>query len=206
MSTIAMARNGDLRRAILEESRRLLLEEGYASVSMRKVAAAVGCTATSIYLHFENKDALIHALIEEGMDLLHEVLLEASRSETPVPERYEGMCRAFLDFGLANREYYEIMFQMTPMEMRRYPTEKYRKARRNLELFAEVLLEARGASTDFDPALGSIVLWSQLHGALSLIHAKRVDKRYDTEVFINSTIAHAMCLLQPASTSSPTHS
>lgn len=201
-----MARNGDLRRAILDESRRLLLEQGYASVSMRKVAAAVGCTATSIYLHFENKDALIHALIEEGMDLLHEVLHEASQVKLPVAERYEGMCRAFLDFGLANREYYEIMFQMTPMEMRRYPTEKYRKARRNLELFAEVLMEARGGTKGFDPALASIVLWSQLHGGLSLIHAQRVDKRYDTEVFINGTVLHAMALLQPDSSSSSTQS
>jgi AcrR family transcriptional regulator len=129
-----MARNGDLRRAILDESRRLLLEQGYGHVSMRKVAAAVGCTATSIYLHFDSKDALIHALIEEGMDLLYADLEKAAATDGPAEVRYEALCRAFLDFGLGNPEYYEIMFQLTPREMQRYPSEKYRGARRRAGL------------------------------------------------------------------------
>jgi len=199
---MTMARNGDLRRSILDESRRLLLEQGYSSVSMRKVAAAVGCTATSIYLHFESKDALIHALIEEGMDLLHQQLVASSTTPGPVTARYEAMCRAYLDFGLANREYYEVMFQMTPMEMERYPADKFRKARRNLELFSVVLAEARTDSKDFDSALAATILWSQLHGALALHHARRVDTRYDTPAFIDAVVNHARCLLHPTTSSS----
>ncbi|MHC4837271.1 MAG: TetR/AcrR family transcriptional regulator [Planctomycetota bacterium] len=203
MSRNTMARNGDLRRAILDESRRLLLEQGYGHVSMRKVAAAVGCTATSIYLHFDSKDALIHALIEEGMDLLYADLEKAAATDGDVGARFEALCRAFLDFGLGNPEYYEIMFQLTPREMQRYPSEKYRRARRNLEFFASVLAEARAGESGFDPLLASTVLWSQLHGALSLLHARRVDARYDTPAFIDGIVDHALSLMQPTGSSSP---
>ncbi|MDX1502000.1 MAG: helix-turn-helix domain-containing protein, partial [Thermoanaerobaculia bacterium] len=54
----ARSNGSDLRRTILDRTRHLLVEEGYNNLSMRKIARAVGCSATSIYLHFENKDAL----------------------------------------------------------------------------------------------------------------------------------------------------
>ena len=63
----------DLRRSLMDEARRMLLSDGYTSLSMRKLAKSVGCTATSIYLYFSNKDALIHALIDEGMEGLRVV-------------------------------------------------------------------------------------------------------------------------------------
>ena len=46
----------DLKRAILEEARRTSWGRAPA-LSTRKIASAVGCTATSIYLHFKSKDA-----------------------------------------------------------------------------------------------------------------------------------------------------
>ena len=48
-----------LQEAILTEARRLLETEGYAALSTRRIASAVGCTATSIYLHFKSKDRLL---------------------------------------------------------------------------------------------------------------------------------------------------
>ena len=67
----------DLRRLILDHARRLLVSDGYDALSMRKIAASAGCSATSIYLHFESKDALTHALISEGMGRLHARLTAA---------------------------------------------------------------------------------------------------------------------------------
>ena len=80
MSHIASARSAtgtDLRHAILDATRQLLVADGYPNLSMRKIAGAVGCSATSIYLHFAGKDALVHALIGEGMETLHDALTAA---------------------------------------------------------------------------------------------------------------------------------
>ena len=35
------------------------MEQGYPALSTRKIGSAVGCTATSIYLYFKSKDALL---------------------------------------------------------------------------------------------------------------------------------------------------
>ena len=109
-----MTTNGNLRGRILEQARVLLLKEGYSAVSMRKIAKAVGCTPTSIYIYFDNKDALIHALIEEGMELLAVDLGSASKLDSAPRPRFRRICMAFLEFGIQNPEYFQIMFLLHP--------------------------------------------------------------------------------------------
>lgn len=192
-----MARqNGDLRRGILDEARSILLAEGYAQVSMRKIASAVGCTPTSIYLYFDSKDALFHALIEEGMERLFDQLATAAEEEGDVGRRFRRLCRSFLEFGLENPEYYEIMFVVHPDQVARFPSDKYRKARRNLELFARLLAEAR-PDDGREPLELATVVWAQLHGAVSLILSRRLDASLDTADFLDATVAQAARVLEP---------
>ena len=120
----ARPNGSDLRRAILDQARHLLVEEGYNQLSMRKIGRAVGCSATSIYLHFDGKDALIHALIDEGMTRLYDRLAAADEAAGPDPAaRLEAIARAYVRFALDNPEYYQVMFQLHPERMERYPVE-----------------------------------------------------------------------------------
>ena len=193
-----MARNnGDLRRGILDEARSILLAEGYAQVSMRKIASAVGCTPTSIYLYFDSKDALFHALIEEGMERLFEQLAAVAGEDGDVGRRFRRLCRSFLEFGLENPEYYEIMFVVHPDQVARFPSEKYRKARRNLQLFAGLLAEAHGDLVGGrDPLALATVVWAQLHGAVSLILSRRLDASLDTADFLDAVVEQAARVLE----------
>lgn len=184
-----------LRRVILDSTRHLLIRDGYLSLSMRKIAGAIGYSATSIYLHFENKDALIHALIEEGMDQLLEALkaVEAAHPADPIA-RLQALCRRFVDFGLENPEYYEIMFMLHPERMDRYPAEKYRRARRNLDVIAATLAAgvAQGIMDMDDVRVATSTIWGALHGAVSLLLARRVDVRIDPDAFVEATIAQTI--------------
>lgn len=184
----------DLRRAILDQTRHLLVEEGYNNLSMRKIARAVGCSATSIYLHFENKDALFHGLIDEGFARLNEAFQHVADAHTDAVERLETLSRRYVEFGLDNPEYYEIMFMLHAERMARYPAEKYRRARRNLQVFTETLREgAESGQLDVeDPAVAASVLWAALHGAVGLLLARRVDVRIEREVFVEAVVRHAI--------------
>ena len=71
-----------LKQAIFDEALRLLESEGFSGLSTRKIASRVGCTATSIYLYFDNKDALVHALIAEGFERMDERLTRAHSAVT----------------------------------------------------------------------------------------------------------------------------
>lgn len=183
--------NGDLRRLILDTTRHLLVQEGYQNLSMRKIARSIDYSATSIYLYFDNKDALLHALIHEGMMQLFERLSGATEvhPEDPV-NRLEALCERFISFGLENPEYYEIMFQLRPERMNRYPAEKYRQARRNLDFFRDALAKGddAGVFDVEDPAVSASTVWASLHGTVSLLLAERVDVRIDRHEFIRTAI------------------
>lgn len=185
----------DLRRRILDTTRHLLVREGYQNLSMRKIADAIGYSATSIYLYFDSKDALLHALIHEGMMQLHEELEEAAARYAEAPlDRLRALCRCFIDFGLDNPEYYEIMFQLRPERMERYPPEKYRKARSNLDFFGHVLREGeeQGIFGIEDAKVSASAIWASLHGTVSLLLAERVDVSIERETFIETAIRQAI--------------
>lgn len=190
MSPTRSARDPEtpLREAILCEARRLLEEEGYAALSTRRIAAAVGCTATSIYLHFKSKDTLIYALIDEGFHELNRRVLRVSEGADDPAAALRAVARAYVDFGLERPEYYEIMFMLRAEQMERYPVDAYRRARRSLEVFAELTaLPVREAARQ------GVTVWSTLHGLVSLLVAQRIDVSLDREALIRDTI-EAACL------------
>jgi len=194
----------ELRRAILEEARRVLIERGYPGLSMRPIARAVGCTATSIYLYFENKDALIHALIDEGMEMLHRQLETAAAGDGPVRQRMERLARAYLAFGLENPEYYEVMFMLHPERMARYPADRYRRARRNLERIHREMVAALGAEAGGrDTWTEATLVWTSLHGTVSLLIAGRVDISIDRQVLLDAAVGQALRWLDEPISASP---
>ncbi len=187
-----------LRRAILDTARQLLTTVGYARLSMRNIANEIGYSATSIYLYFESKDDLVHALIDEGVDLLHERLTQADASASTPEARLEAMCRAYVAFGIERPEYYEIMYVLHPEYIKRYPTEKYRKARRNLEIMARAIQDGIDSDVfrDAEPMLAANLVWSQLHGVVTLLSSERVDKRIDPDQLIDAACQHVVASLR----------
>jgi AcrR family transcriptional regulator len=177
-----------LREAILQEARALLEGEGYAALSTRRIASAVGCTATSIYLHFKSKDSLIYALIDEGFEELNRRVVEVAGGDGNALSLLRDVARAYVDFGLERPEYYEIMFMLRAEQMERYPVDAYRRARRSLDVFAE--LTALPAE---EAARRGAIVWSTLHGLVSLLIAQRIDISLDREALIEDSI-HSACL------------
>lgn len=51
---------------IIEKSWELLKQEGVSGFSMRKLAKSVGMTVSSLYYHFENKEALFNEMIDQA--------------------------------------------------------------------------------------------------------------------------------------------
>ncbi|MDP6962864.1 MAG: TetR/AcrR family transcriptional regulator [Planctomycetota bacterium] len=192
-----MPKYENLREQILAHARNLLLEGGPGGVSMRKVANLIGCAPTSIYLYFESKDDLIYALIDEGMENLHQQIGKCMASAADAATQFRMMCRSFLDFGFSNPEYYEIMFQLPTDKMARFPADKYRRARNNLQQFAEVLAVARRPQkSPEDPLVDATMVWSLLHGATSLFLAQRIDSTISKQKFVDRTVEHAFSMLQ----------
>jgi len=187
------ATKANLRGKILEAARKQLVRHGIQQVSMRKVARAIGYTATSIYYHFKNKDELIFALIDEGYELLYQQLREAQDALPPDTDgirRIEANMRAYFAFADARPEYYEIMYMVYSEELARYPKESYRKSRRSLDLGTALFEQARreGLAVDVDPGVVTSALAVALHGYVSQKMLRRIDARHDTDALPETLI------------------
>lgn len=177
----------DLRGLILDASRALLLSEGVDGLSMRKIAQKIGYSPTALYLHFPHKDAILHALLDEGLALLH-ADLEAALEEAPAgtAARLRALAEAYVRWGEHNAARYEVMLLLHPRHMERYPPEKFRLARRTLGLFEDVLV---GAGYDGEAArVAGSAAWAQLHGFVALRLARRFDMRLDVDALRQAVI------------------
>lgn len=59
--------DGNRRRALLQGAARLFRRKGFAATSTRDIAAAAGMRSGSPFYHFASKQALLFAVMEEGM-------------------------------------------------------------------------------------------------------------------------------------------
>lgn len=178
----------NLKSQIVDAARALLLSEGYRNLSLRKIARKINISATSIYLHFEGKDDLLHTLIEEAIEQLNNELEQALTPGDHPVEKLEALARTYVSFGLAHPAQYQTIYLVSSDEMARYPKEKFRKARRGYQLVIDVLQE--GIMHEHKPRVAAYTFWAQLHGVMSVVLSERLDTRIDQNEFIEEAINH----------------
>ncbi len=183
-----------LQQEILDVSRKLLIKDGFSKLSMRRIAKNAGVTATSIYIHFRNKDELLLALIDQSIDKLIERLEKAVLLGADPIEKLELAGREYLEFAISHPQEYEIIFLVRPEEMPKYPEEKFQNIRRGYELMASIIEEGieKNLIEEDRPLMAAYTIWSQLHGAVSVILNQRLDTRINREEFLKHALEHAI--------------
>lgn len=175
-----------LRDRILEASRQFLIEDGLRALSMRRIAKRIGISATSIYIYFENKDHLVHTLMEESLEQLAARIEESAAGETNPVRKFRSIINAYIDFAFQNPENYQIIYLVQPGTMAPFPQDKFRKSRRSFELLVGVIEEGvkEGSMQADAPLIAAYSIWAQLHGVVSVVLTQRLDKRINQDEFI----------------------
>ena len=136
---------------------------------MRAIAKAVGCTPPAIYLHFEDKAALLDAVCGEVFEALHVTMKEASAG---APDAFEALRRqgiAYVQFALANPEHYRIV--MMRSNAGHDPDDEIASGAFGHLLDSVVACEALGV-LEGDPVELGLRLWAGAHGIAALLIAK----------------------------------
>lgn len=146
----------------------LLVKEGLAGVTMRKVALAMGYTVGNLYLLFENQDYLLLAVNERTGDAIHAALRDAVEAEPDVQRRPQALAAAYIEFARRHTHRWRLMFEHSlPLEAKR-PPEADLRIRRMFELVMgtlKPLLPSLDAST---AQRAATQLWSSVHGLCAL--------------------------------------
>ncbi|MFZ7087625.1 TetR/AcrR family transcriptional regulator [Curtobacterium sp. RRHDQ10] len=179
MATTARTRRpgSETRTEILRVALDLFTRQGFEGTSIRDIAAALGVTKSSLYYHFENKDAIVQALVETRRDELDDLLawiddqprdqglLQRSALrwvESTTPQRIQG-----LRFAQANRPVMHrlaqtggdfrglfdmIVERVVPEES---PVEQRLRARMAFDTVSAALFAAQGTDASTDDVLAA---------------------------------------------------
>lgn len=168
-----------IRERILAETLSIINQDGYADLSMRKLARRLGFSAKTIYNYYSNKDELyLMALIKGFQELSEEFRAAYESSENPV-DKLRAVVRAYVRWGIENRHYYNIMFSMNTPKYADYVGTRMeetadRQNRVALELArigSSVLREIASYNRSIEPGdttFHLLHIWSTLHGLVSL--------------------------------------
>ncbi len=182
----------DLRQKILDAASELFAKEGYANVSMRKIAQKIEYSPTTIYLYFKDKTDLLNQICDETFSKL---IMDIEKIETtfyePISCLRKGM-RTYVDFGLKFPNHYEVTF-ITPIsdylgeEHHPYEGSNGQKA---FEHIVKMVTDSMKSSQikRGDVATISQTLWAGIHGVTSLLIAHKEFPFVEKDALIDNTI------------------
>ena len=101
-SSRALRATKGTRSAILEAAEKLFARRGYAVTRLEDVGEAVGLTRPALFYHFQDKQTLYKAVLEEAFRPLVTQIDAAMSSSKPVAQRIEDAMEAWVD-GVATR-------------------------------------------------------------------------------------------------------
>ncbi len=98
-----------VRESILTAARDLFVAEGYAQVSIRKIAERIEYSPAAIYSYYPSKDDIFFALAIEGFRRLDDTIRASEGAPDPFIELRDSWW-AFYQFSKDHREFFHLMF------------------------------------------------------------------------------------------------
>jgi AcrR family transcriptional regulator len=188
-----------VRERILKAAIELIADQGFTRLSMRRLAATLGMTASNIYNYYSNKDELYLDIQTNGFRQLYDRFADArDREKTPLLQLIAIM-REYLDFGTTNPDCYSIIFSMDTPKYADYKNTRiepvaFAEKKAGLDLIditrpvVAALLKQRKRPVG-RAWKKTVQAWIMLHGIVSLMNSRVLQEvAGDSSRFINESV------------------
>jgi len=158
-----------LREEILAAAADLLERDGNEdAVTLRAVAREVGISAPSIYGHFDDREAIVAAVIDSVFTDFVAALRAAIVGVDDPVQRLRRVGRAYLAFAAERPRRYRLLFDRRDLERDDRPRADVR--RDSFGVLADALQACvdAGRSTSIDVLGDATSMWTSLHGFATL--------------------------------------
>jgi AcrR family transcriptional regulator len=158
----------EVRSSILSTAWQIVKEEGWQSLSIRKIADAIEYSVPVIYDHFENKETIMLEFAKEGFQLLSRKIQKAREKSSNPAEQIKAIADAYWNFAFKNKEHYQLMYGMGMQgcEIEKCFPEK--SDFRSAVLEPITTLISKSKNPEINPCLKYFTFWSILHGLISI--------------------------------------
>jgi len=159
----------DTRAELLAAAHKLIADEGYEGLTIRKLAEKVGYAPMSVYSYFADKDEILLAVAEDAFATLAR-RVASRQSDNPLESIRRGL-NEYAAFALENPNEYITVF-MTP-KTHQHEDETFDTLKKNNPCL-NLLLSQINAAVSKGQMRGDVfaiatMLWSSIHGAVSLL-------------------------------------
>jgi AcrR family transcriptional regulator len=179
--------HGDLRGALLEAGMTMLEAAPRDALGLRKLAREVGVSATAVYRHFPDKEALLREIAAQGFVMMGEMQAQAAATHAG-RDAFAAVGSEYVRFARQHPAVFRLMFSSAPPEdLFSMKLDDVREPLRALRQHVAALAPA-GAS-EADKKVISIRAWALVHGlaVLALDRMILVD-----DALIDAVIAGAV--------------
>jgi AcrR family transcriptional regulator len=186
--------SGDLlRHEILDAATELLLESGQArAVSIRSVAQRVGVTSPSIYLHFEDKDALLDAVGARYVARLDQEMEQVAIGQPSAVDVLRALGLAYVQFALQTPELYRLATMGEWRSGSNVGIAQGGSAFKHMRAAVQTLMDEGVYRTD-DPTTIALELWAAAHGVAALLITKPHLPFGDVAAFADRVLGAVLC-------------
>ena len=158
----------EVRSSILATAWQVVKDEGWQSLSIRKIADAIEYSVPVIYDHFENKEAIMLEFAREGFRLLSKRIQKAKEKSNDPAEQLRTIADTYWNFAFKNKEYYQLMYGMGMQGCEIEKCFPERGSFRNAVLEPITTLISKSKNPGINPCLKYFTFWSILHGLISI--------------------------------------
>ena len=188
--------HGDLKQSLLDETARMLREEGVEALSLRRLATRLGVSRTAPYNHYENKESLLCAVAEEGFRRFSLAMerVEKDRRFSDGRSMMRAYALAYVSFARENQEYYDLMYGRSSWQSQEHGKSLSDTARSTLRDFVQQLRsyqERNLVRGDVNVAEFAQLYWGTLHGISRLL----LDGVYSKSISIQQRCTGAADML-----------
>lgn len=164
-----------IRANILQAAFGLAKTEGWASLSMRKIADAIEYSAPVVYDYFENKEAILFEISLNGFDLLNKELIKAKKKYDTPEEQLAAIVDAYWKFAFKNKEYYQLMFGLGMQCSGKGQMKKEFSSFQDMIYYCTYdIIKKNGHNTE-NACHMSHALFSAIHGLISIMMMRNTD-------------------------------
>lgn len=165
----------EVRTSILDTAFHIVREEGWQSLSIRKIADAIEYSVPVIYDHFENKECILIEFAREGFRQLGKEMQQAQSQHEDPTLQLKAMADAYWNYAFKNKEYYQVMFSLG------IPCSEEEKCVPEKTAFRMLIMDTidtilkKYKRKDIDTCLKTHTYWSVLHGLISMKMMRNSD-------------------------------
>ena len=177
---------------IFSAAKAVLEQEGILGLSMRRIALESGMSPMSLYRHFVDKDALLNALMADGLAAWEE-RVRAIRPKAPL-QWLERLSDEFLSFALEEPHRFDAAFFLPAPKARQYPDD-FAAGRSPVIAMTVIKIDqakAEGLLAD-TPALDAALSLSALaQGLISMHRARRFSGEAEFAALYRSVMRRSL--------------